>query len=70
MSAPHEGLPGVPAATGEQVPTLPLKVHESHPSAHEALQQTPPAQKPVEHCRGSVQLPLVWAATHWLLELQ
>ena len=69
-SAPHDGVPGVPAGSGAQVPMLPERLQASHPSEQEALQHTPLAQYPDEHCRSSVQLPADWADTHTRLELQ
>ena len=67
---PHP-VPALPALTGEHVPTSPATVHESQPSVHVVLQQTPLTQTEELHCRDSVHgLPFIWAGSHWPAELQ
>ena len=64
-------VPADPAVTGEQIPSSPESAHESQPSAHVALQQTPSAQIPDVHCRLSAQVaPLFCAGAQVPDELQ
>jgi hypothetical protein len=78
--APPQALPsvahlgrvptGVPL-TGEQVPTLPARLHAWHWLVQAALQHTPSAQKPDRHAFPTVQaVPFASFGTHCELPLQ
>jgi hypothetical protein len=60
--APFAARQTVPLATGEQVPTLPVRLHEEQASVQVVLQQTPSTQlKPDTHWLVAVQTPpLAW----------
>lgn len=49
------GVGAVPAATGEQVPTLPVKLQLWQAAEHPVLQQTPCSQYPDVHIAADVQ---------------
>jgi hypothetical protein len=55
--APHEGLPGLPVATGVHVPTLPVRLQASQAPLQAVLQQTPSTQLPLAHWLAEVQEP-------------
>jgi hypothetical protein len=46
---PADARQPVPAATGEQVPTLPGRLHAPQPALQELSQQTPLTQNPLAH---------------------
>ncbi len=67
----HEPWPldGAPLVFRVHVPLLPARLQALHCSVQAALQQTPSAQKPVEHSTPDAQVPLVFFGTQ-LVPLQ
>ena len=61
----HAACPeaGAPVVSRVQVPLLPERLHALHCSVQGVLQQTPSAQKPVEHSPALEQGPLVFFGT-------
>jgi hypothetical protein len=54
---PHAGLPSLPAATREHVPTLPGTLHALQAPAQAVLQHTPSTQLPLPHWLFAVHAP-------------
>ncbi len=67
----HEGLPPLPVGSAVQLPGVALWLQDSHAVAHELLQHTPWAQKPVLQSPLRVQAPPFDSlGTHWKDALQ
>jgi hypothetical protein len=63
-------VPVLPAATGEQVPTLPGTLQESQAPLHAVSQQTPSTQLPLRHWLEEVHATGPSFGTHAPLLLQ